>query len=134
MKVSNYAVAAVLVIFFLVSPAMAGEGHGAGESGGKQIKNHAKAGHGDMTGHHDTMMDHMTMMHDNMQMMKGMIGIVKDLNHRPTLAQSERLVGMMKRMDKMMVKMLKMHDEMKKKDDMNAGKGMKMNPCSKMHK
>lgn len=133
MKVSNYAVIVALVMFFLASPAMAGEGHDAGEPGGMQM-NHTKMEHGEMTGHHDTMMDHMVMMHENMLMMKGMIGIVKDLNHRPTPAQSERLTDMMKSVDKMMVKMMKMHDEMKMKDEMRMDKGMKMNPCSMMHK
>lgn len=100
MKISSYAVVIAVVMFFLATPVLAGEGY-------------KKMDHGKTAGHYETMKDHMLMMHDNMMMTKELMGIIKDLSHIPTKAQKKRLTEMMNSLDKMMGKAMKMHDEMK---------------------
>lgn len=96
MKLSRSMITAVAAVLLLAAPAMAG-------SGGHDT-------HGKMMKHQDTIMEHTSMMHDNMVMMKEVMGILRDLNHTPTPEQKKRLTVMMGNMDKMMNKMMGMHE------------------------
>ncbi len=97
-------------------------------SGDKHMQGDKKDGHSMMM--QGDMQEHHKMMTDMMGMIKDTMGIVKDLNHKPTAEQKEKLSDMIDNMEGIM----KMHEEkMKKHNGMKMHKGMK-NPCAMKHK
>lgn len=55
------------------------------------------------------------MMTDMMGMLRDTMAILKDLNHKPSSAEREKLAGMIQRMDEMMAQHEEMHEKMRKK-------------------
>jgi len=88
----------LLALMFMSGPAMADKGPHMGMMGDKD-------------GQHMMYRDHHDMSMEMMKMMKEVMGIVKNLEHRPSAAEKEKLDKMMSRLDEMM----QQHEDMMKK-------------------
>ena len=107
MRKKNILTACLLSLFLAAGMAHAGDMEMPCGKGKKGMKGHG-GGMEMMKARHE-------MMNGMMSMMKETMFIVKNLNHKPSPAEREKLAGMIKRMDEMMAQHDEMHEKMRKK-------------------
>ena len=107
MSKKNFLITCLLSLFLAAGVVQAGDMEMPCGKGKKSMM-----GHG---GGMEMMKARQQMMTDMMGMLRDTMAILKDLNHKPSSAEREKLAGMIQRMDEMMAQHEEMHEKMRKK-------------------